>query len=328
MSAYGRMYTSPLLSSDMEPKPNRRRFVKLALAGASAAFVSGCLDGDGAEGDDGNGDGEAPDTAETAEFGYENWVPTGSYANLGYADVARIRESATLERDGETAAVAGEAGPDFADVDGYISTDGEDGFTALGGSFDADTLVDEISDELVAVEETEHEGFAVLRGNEPADAHDDEVEVSTRDAETPTQTDTETGEREVVVSDTFVVASSRGTATQVVDAALGEADREADESELVQGIEDYVDSPIGVLFNYDGTKNAAYTFIQERDDGVLEFVEVAVYPDEEFAEEAYEGYPGRDMDDVRLELDGRFLLIATEEDPAGVESLLFDSILP
>jgi len=229
----------------MEQRPNetdRRRFVKLALVSVSAVSVAGCLDG--GNGDDGTPDGDAePDTPETADFGYKTWVPVpeSGYTSLGYADLGRLRGEAELERDGETATVAGDAGPSFADVDRLISTGGEDGFTALSGSFDADALVEEIADELVAAEEDEHEGFAVVRGNDPLDEEtDDEAEVSARGTQyepTVTPTQSGTGEREVVVSDGFVVSGSRGTATRVVDAALGETEREADANDSVGEIE-------------------------------------------------------------------------------------------
>jgi len=239
----------------------RREFVKFALA--SAAVTSGCI-GDGGEG--GNDDGaDGSTTQEPAEFGYETWVPTGEYTNVAYADMTRLREKKTLEIDTETATVTGDVGPKFADVDGYISTGNNEPFDAYHGEFDSETLLSDVSGALSETEETEHEGYSVVRGTEG-----------------------ENTTKEVVVSDSFVVYSPRqGGATRVVDAALGKTDRQVEESDLMQGLNEYAEDPPLVVFNRAG--NAAYRFLQENN-GTLEFVEVAPQENVETAEKVLRDY--------------------------------------
>ena len=252
---------SRFLSSDMEN--DRRSFVKLVSAAASASLLSGCLDGNqnNPENGTGDGDGDGSDTPEPAEFGYKTWVPAGEYANLGYADLARLREYASLEIDSETASVVGDVGPQYADVNAYISTDSTGAFDAYHGSFDADALTTDITDQLTETEETENERYTVITGTKT----DEEGEPTDETVE-------------AVVSDSFVVSSeSDEGAVRVLDAALGETEREVNTvrgSELIQGLDEHADNPPFVVFNY-GTKNAAYTFIEENEEGSLEFVEVA-----------------------------------------------------
>jgi len=236
---------------------DRRRFLEIGLAGAAFASASGCLGGTGDSRDDNSTDGgaETPD-AEPAEFGYETWVPSGGYRRIAYADLARLRDWKTLETDDRTAALAGNAGPSFADADGYISTDAED---AYSGSFDAEALASAVTEALSGVEESEHRGYTVLRG-----------------------TDDGTN-KEIVVSDTFVVSSSQGEggATRYVDAALGEAERAAEASRIVQGLSEYAEDPLLVVFTPGGL-SARYRFV-EVSEGRLDLVEVTepVLSDEE-----------------------------------------------
>jgi hypothetical protein len=293
---------------------DRRRFLSLALSAASAATLSGCV------GENGNGDGngdetDGPSASETAEFGYETWVPAGEYMNLGYADLTRLRNKGSLRMDTETASVVGEAGPQYADVDAYISTDSEDAFDAVYGSFDTGALTQEISDELAEPEQTERNAYTVVEG------------TKTEQGEPTDQT------VEAVVSDTFVVSSSTdGVPTRVIDAAVGDADREADaegDSELIAGLEEYTTDPFVVVFNY-GSLNSKYRFVEERD-GALTHVNVTVQRDEETARNvSIEQDPSRKYDDISDEEDnittrveGRNLIIIQEMSFRSIENFYF-----
>ncbi|MDZ7687343.1 MAG: hypothetical protein U5J64_01240 [Halobacteriales archaeon] len=308
----------------------RRRFLRLA-AGVSVGVASGCLGGeDDSEDEDGT---DAPDISETAEFGYETWVPTGDYMNAGYADLARLREHGTLELDEETVRVVdgedgGRVGPSFSDVDAYVSTDSTDAFRAYHGSFDADALAEAVEDELVGAERDEHRGYAVVRGSEPSE------EPPGEETEASVNTQAGGGEREVIVADSFVVSSSSGTATRVVEAAVGEADREADTSELVQGLGEYADDPPVVSFNY-GSGNTAYKFVRTADEG-FEFVEVAYnarWTDEDIEEvvrrndcrSKYGNETGVDLSNCRprAERQGDSVVITTPVRLDDVESTYF-----
>jgi len=293
----------------------RRRFLSLTLSAASVTAVSGCVGGDGEDGDDTEDDGEGTTQPEPAEFGYETWVPTGDYGNLGYADLSRLREHGSLETDAETATVVGEVGPSFSDVDAHISTDeplsfgaadtdGSDAFDAYHGSFDAESLTAEITDQLSEPEETESNGYTVVRG------------TSTDDQGEPT------GETEAVVADSFVVSSrSEGVATNVLEAALGEAEREADTAEggeLIQGLGEYAEDPHLVVFNY-GSRNTKYSFVETRD-GVLKRVDVTVQPDEETARNVSEEYTKYNDTDITTSTEGRILIINDEVSLREVEN--------
>lgn len=317
--------------------------MKLTFAAASAPVLSGCVGGEG-DGDEGDGD-DGPTTPETAEFGYETWVPAGKYANIGYADLTRLREHGSLEIDSETATVVGEEGPAFADVDAYISTDsggvsvtpdsevtnhgGGEGtedtegtptgaFDAYHGSFDAETLTEDIADELSEPEETESNGYTVVRGTKT----DEEGEP--------------TGEKlEAVVADSYVISSStEGAATRVLDAALGDAEREAeteDSGEFIQGLDEYADDPFLVVFHDPTNFNRSkYRFVEVRD-GVLTFVNVTEQQDEETAKEVEPEYndsmkyndtdPGEENTKTRVE--GRNLILIEERSLSEIENFYF-----
>lgn len=294
---------------------DRRRFLSLALSAASVATLSGCVGDDGNE--DGNGDeSDGPSASETAEFGYETWVPTGEYMNLGYADLTRLRNKGSLRMDTETASVVGEAGPQYADVDAYISTDSEDAFDAVYGSFDTGALTQEISDELAEPEETESNAYTVVEGtktDEQGEPTDETVEA--------------------VVSDTFVVSSSTdGVPTRVLDAAVGDADREADaegDSELIGGLDEYTTDPFAVVFNY-GSLNSKYRFVEERD-GTLTHVNVTVQRDEQTARSIEPDYndsmkyddvePGEESTMTKVE--GKNLILIEKRPPGRIENLYF-----
>lgn len=225
---------------------DRRRFVKFAL-GAVSVSASGCVGGSDDSPDTSNTDGgTAGSDAEPAEFGYKTWVPAGGYNKIAYADLGRLRDRTTLETDEETATVAGDFGPTFADVDGYISTDTED---AYSGSFDADALASGITDALSDTEETEYRGYTVIRGTEDGT------------------------NKEVIVSGSFVVSSQgEGGATGYVDAAVGEAERAAEASQIIQDISEYTEDPLLVVFTPGGL-DARYKFV-EATEGRLDYITV------------------------------------------------------
>ncbi len=229
-------------------KMDRRRLLKIALMGVASTSASGCVGGPEGSPDANTTDGGTADPeAEPAEFGYETWVPAGGYQRIAYADLGRLRDRRTLETDEETATLAGDAGPSFADVDGYISTDAEN---AYSGSFDAEALASGVSEALSAPEESEYNGYTVVRGGD------------------------EGGTVEVVVSDSFAVSSTQGEggATGYVDAALGEAERAAEVSEPIQDLSEYVEDPLLVVFTPTAF-SVRYRFI-EATGGRLDYVEV------------------------------------------------------
>ncbi len=265
----------------------RRRFVKLAAA--ASVVTAGCLDDDPEE--------EPP---EAAEFGYENWLPAGGYSRVGYADLERMREDGGLSRDGETRTVVGDSGVDYADIDAYLSADGDRSFVAFSGSF-SDDLAEDFSDALDDSETTDDRGFTVVTGTVEGVGF------------------------EVAVSGDAVVAAGEGDATRVLDAAFGETDRQAEDDEVIGELSDFAEDPFAVVFNYG--PGTVYQFADAREDGPV-FVEVSDFLDEDEAEE-YE-YPGEEYDDVNVERDGTMVVIETEDTMSGVESLfLGDSgILP
>lgn len=222
---------------------DRRRFLRVAL-GAVSVSASGCVGGsDDNSGSEGTDNGEA----EPAEFGYKTWVPAGGYNKIAYADLGRLRDRRTLETDEETATLAGSAGPAFADVDGYISTGTEN---AYSGSFDAEALASGVSEALSAPEESEYKGYTVFRGT--ADGGDTV---------------------EVVLSESFAVSSQgEGKATGYVDAAVGEAERAAEASQIIQGVSEYTEDPLLVVFTPGGF-SARYRFV-EVTEGRLDLVTV------------------------------------------------------
>lgn len=226
--------------------------MRLAVAGAALTPASGCLGGSGETGNESDMDGKESggSGAELAEFGYETWVPASGYRRIAYADLAGLRDWTTLETDDQTATVAGGVGPTFADADGYISTDAED---AYSGSFDAESLASGVADALSDTEEAEHKGYTVVRGTEG-----DGATV------------------EVVLSDSFAVSSSQGEggATRYVDAALGEAERAFDASQVIRDISEYAEDPLLVVFTPGGI-GVDYRFIEETE-GRLDFVEVTL----------------------------------------------------
>lgn len=306
---------------------DRRRFLNLTLTAASASVLTGCVGGDGTDGDEGDGTGgdggDEPAQSEPAEFGYETWVPTGEYSNIGYADLSRLREHGSLETDAGTARVAGDAGPNFADVDAYISTagpgvfgatetdgNGGDAFDAYHGSFDAEALTSEITDQLSEPEETESNGYTVLRGTET----DEQGEPTDETVE-------------AVVSDSFVIASkAEERAVRVLEAALGETEREADTTqggELIQGLDEYADDPSLVIFNY-GTVNTKYSFVETRD-GVLKRVDVAVQRDAETARNVSEEYNKYNDTDITATVEGRTVIIVDEVSLRDVETYFSDA---
>lgn len=266
----------------------RRSFVRLAAA--ATVLTAGCLDDEPDE----------EETPETAEFGYQNWLPIGDYSRVGYADLERMREEGGLSRDGDTWTVVGETGVDYGDVNAYLSAEGERGFLAFSGSFDED-LADDFAEELDSPETTVDHGYTVITGT--SDGISFEVALS---------------EDTVVASNEgdVTLASGGGDATTVLDAAVGGTTRQYEGDELLQGFEEYAEEPIAVLFDYGiGTP---YQFADIRDDGIF-FVEVSEFPDEESVEE-YE-YPGEEYDDVNVERDGTTVVIETEETVSGAESL-------
>ena len=229
-------------------KMDRRRLLKIALMGVASTPASGCVGGPEGSPDANTTDGGTADPeAEPAEFGYETWVPAGGYQRIAYADLGRLRDRRTLETDEETATLAGDAGPSFADVDGYISTDTDN---AYSGSFDAEALASGVSEALSAPEESEYKGYTVVRGTG------------------------EGGTVEVVVSESFAVSSTQGEggATRYVDAALGEVERSAEVSEPIQNLSEYVEDPLLVVFTPGGIR-VDYRFVEEND-GRLDYVEV------------------------------------------------------
>lgn len=259
----------------------RRRFVSLA-ASAAAAGATGCLGG----GDDvGDGDGGPQ---ETAEFGYGTWVPSGDYRAVGYADLASARGLTGLSVDGGERGFVGDAAVPYTDVDALITTGGARVFEAYAGSFEASYIVD---DAFPDAETSEHAGYTVASGDVGGEAV------------------------EVAVSDSEVVVSRGGEgATPVVDAAVGDAPRQADEGDIISGLSEYADEPLAVVFDF-GDGNAAYQFAEERDGGVA-FVEVAVLPSEEDVENTIEedySYSDGRLEDLNMtvEGDGRRLVVET-----------------
>ncbi|MFP4187946.1 MAG: hypothetical protein ACLFR5_00850 [Halobacteriales archaeon] len=270
----------------------RRRFVRLAAASA-AVGATGCLGGD--DGDDANED----DTPEPAEFGYTKWLPSADYRLVGYFDLAATRELTELSRDGRERTVVGDASVGYADVDAMMTTSSgsELEFEAYVGEFD--TSADEL---LPDAETSEHAGFTVAS----ATVDDDDVELA--------------------VSDAGIVVSRGGaSATSVIDAAVGDAARQADEGEdeIIAGLSEYAQSePLAVQFDY-GSGNTMYQFFEERDDGVA-FVEVAVLPDEEAARQTYEedyNYSDGRLEELNTtaEVQGRRLIIESVVSPESVE---------
>jgi len=267
----------------------RRRFVRSAAATA-AVGATGCIGG--GDGDDGN-EGEAP---EAAGFGYGTWVPAAEYRLIGYVGLDATRELTTLSRDGTERSLVGGASVPYADIDAVMSTTGSREFEAYAGGFDVS-----VDDILPDSEVSEHAGFEVASG-----AVDGE-------------------EVEVAASDEGIIVGSGGTdATSVIDAAVGDAARQADEGDIIAGLSEYTDGePLAVQFDF-GVGNTAYQFFEERDDGVA-FVEVALLPDEEAVEQTIEedyNYSDGRLEDLNMSVrgEGRRLIIENLQSPGSVES--------
>ena len=261
----------------------------MSLAAAvGAAGTTGCLGGDG-DGSDG--------TPEPADFGYTTWLPAGGYRLVGYFDLAATRELTTLSRDGSERTVVGDASVVYSDVDAMMTTssEGEAEFEAYAG--DLGVSADEL---LPDGEPSEHAGFDVATGTVDGD------------------------DAEVATSDAGVVVARGGTSvTAVIDAAVGDAPREAGEGDTIDGLSEYSDGDVlAVQFDY-GVGNTVYQFFEARDEGVA-FVEVAVLPDEETARQTYEedyNYSDGRLEDLNLtaEVRGRRLVIESAVPPNEVE---------
>lgn len=272
----------------------RRRFVSLAAA-AAAVGATGCVGGDGNENPEGG-------TPEAAEFGYSTWLPAAEYREVGYVDLAATRELTTLSVDGGRRTIVGDTGVAYSDIDALITTSGGSEFEAYSGSFDPSGTVGSVFPES---ETSDHAGYTVASGT--VDGTEVEVAVSGSEA---------------------VLARGGASATDVIDAAVGDAPRQADEGDIIPGLSEYADEPLAVIFDF-GVGNTAYQFYERRDDGVA-FVEVAILPDEgavqNTIDESYNYSDGR-MEELNMSVrgEGRRLIIENTQSADSVEDTFFGS---
>lgn len=276
----------------------RRRFVRSAAA-AAAVGATGCIGGG-----DGNDENEE-DTPETAGFGYQTWVPAAEYRLIGYVDLAAMRELTTLSRDDQERNIIGETTVPYADISGILTATGTD-FEAYAGSFDIS-----VDDAFPDAETSEHAGFEVAAG--------------TVDGE----------EVEMAASDEGIVVGHGGTSTtSVIDAAIGDTARQADEGDIIGGLSEYAEGePLAVQFDF-GVGNTAYQFFEGRDNGMA-FVEVAFLPDEEAVEQTIEedyNYSDGRLEDLNMSVrgEGRRLIIESIVSPEEIEESTFgtNGLLP
>ena len=272
----------------------RRRFVSLAAATA-AVGATGCIGGDG------NDDAE-DETPEAAEFGYSKWVPAADYREVGYVDLAATRELATLSVDDGERSLAGETDVAYTDIDAVITTSGSREFEAYAGSFDAEEVIGSLFPD---AERSDHAGYTVASGT----VDGTEVEVAVSEAEA-------------------VVGRGGASATDVIDAAMGDTPRKADEGDIMPGLSEYADEPLAVVFDF-GVGNTAYQFYENRDEGVA-FVEVAILPDEEAVQntidESYNYSDGR-MEELNMSVrgEGRRLIIENLQSADSIDDTFFGS---
>ena len=268
----------------------RRRFVRLAAATA-AVGATGCIGGDGNEDDGGD---QAP---EAAEFGYSTWIPAADYRIIGYFDLDATRGVTTLSRDGTERSLVGDVSVPYADIDAVISTTGSREFEAYAGGFDVGA-----NDLLPDADTSRHAGFELASGT----ADGDTVEVAVAEE-----------------GDAVVIARGGTDAASVVDAAVGNATRQADEGDIIADLSEYAEGePLAVQFDY-GVGNTVYQFFEERDDGVA-FVEVALLPDEQAVEQTIEenyNYSDGRLDDLNMSVrgEGRRLIIENLQSAGSVE---------
>jgi|GEM_PF-5741002 len=274
----------------------RRRFVRLAVVSTAvgATGVAGCL-GDGGEEEDTN------DQPQAAEFGYTTWLPSGEYRLVGYFDLGATRELTGLSRDGQERSLFGETTVPYADIDAMMSATGGSEFEAYTGAFDVSP-----GDVFPDSEVSEYAGFTVAGGNVDGEGV------------------------ELAASEDFVIVGNDGTgregtsATEVINAATGDASRQADEGDIIPGLSEYAQGePLAVQFDY-GVGNTVYQFSEERD-GRVAFVEVAILPDEQAVEQTIEddyNYSDGRLEDLNMSVrgEGRRLIIENLQSPGSVES--------
>jgi hypothetical protein len=269
----------------------RRRFVSLA----AAVCATGCIGGDGNE-------SPGDTTPEPAEFGYSTWVPAAEYRGVGYVDLAAVRELTTLSVDGGQRTIVGDTSVAYTDIDAVITTSGGSEFEAYSGSFETSGTVGSVFPES---ETSDHAGYTVASGT--VDGTEVEVAVSGSEA---------------------VLARGGASATDVIDAAVGDDPRQADDGDIIPGLSEYADEPLAVVFDF-GVGNTAYQFYEDRDEGVA-FVEVAVLPDEgavqNTIEESYNYSDGR-MEELNMSVrgEGRRLIIENIQSADSVEDTFFGS---